>query len=81
MFIKLTNRLTNKAMVLAKSTIASVYQTEMKAASKETNLSEKVHMVVTIPTKELTTALFCGNLGTYYVTESVEEVYLLLKEA
>ena len=75
MFIKLTNasvQFRNKPIVIVKSIIISVFQAEIEVAASDND------NVVTLPTKELVTAVFCKDNGTYHVKESVDEVYEML---
>jgi len=76
MFIKLTNaseQFKNKPLVITTDIIVSVFETEIVIESAD------VDNVVTLPAKEIVTAVYCGTIGLYHVRETVEAVYEMLK--
>jgi len=76
MFIKLTNAsppFQYKTVVIKKDIIVSVFETEIEFPVKPAEDN-----VVEMPHKEIVTVVFCGTAGTWYVKETVEEVYSLL---
>lgn len=76
MFIKLTNAsppFQNKTFVLKKDIIVSIFETEIEIPVVSEN-----DKVIDLTHKEMATAIFCGEKGTWYVKETVEDVYGLL---
>ncbi len=76
MFIKLTNAsppFQDKMVVIKKDIIVSIFETEIEFPV--TPVEEKV---VEMPLKEIVTVVFCGTVGTWYVRETVKQVYELL---
>ena len=74
MFIKLTNanpQLKEQPIIIKKEKIISVFSVEVEW-DKKPNADEKV---IDISNKETVTAIFCGDIGTWHVRESVDEVF------
>ena len=73
MFIKLTNanpQLKDQPIIIRKDNIISVYISEIEW--KNSNTDEKV---VDISNKEVVTVVFCGDVGTGYVQESIDTIF------
>jgi hypothetical protein len=73
MFIKLTNanpQLKDQPIIIRKDNIISVYTSEIEW--KNSNTDEKV---VDISNKEVVTVVFCGDVGTWYVQESIDTIF------
>jgi hypothetical protein len=74
MFIKLSNanpELRAQPIIIRKDKIITVFSSDIEW-NKKPNTDDKV---VDITKKETVTCVFCGDIGTWYVLESVDEVF------
>ena len=77
MFIILTNASSpfqGKPLIIKKDIVVTVFEAEVEQPGTPSDDN-----VIELPYKEKVTAVFCGPVGAWYVKETVEEVYKLLK--
>ena len=77
MFIKLTNASSpfqGNPLIIKKDIVVTVFEAEVEQPGTPSDDN-----VVKLPYKEKVTTVFCGPVGVWYVKETVEEVYKLLK--
>lgn len=75
MFIKVTNAHSEhrgEKLIIRKDIIRSVHRTEIRP-----EVEEEEGNVTTI--YETVTVIFCGELGSWYVDEGIDEIYEMLK--